>query len=89
MAAVDWISQHFRNWGAMSIARALVEKHGKIAAVLFPASVLGGFAYSASTGTSPVEDTKKRLQGEAALASLEPERQQLRTALRKGLGEEA
>ena len=47
----------------MSIARVLVEKHGKIAAVLLPASVLGGFAYSAATGTSLIEDGKKWMQG--------------------------
>ena len=51
----------------MSIARVLVENHGKIAAVLFPASVLGGFAYSAATGQSLIEESKKLLQGEAAL----------------------
>lgn len=50
----------------MSIARALVEKHGKIAAVLLPASILGGFAYSAATGTSPLEDSKKWMQGKDA-----------------------
>ena len=69
VAAVDFESRDFRDSGAMSIARALVEKHGKIAAVLFPASVLGGFAYSASTGRSPIEDTKERMQGKAALAA--------------------
>ena len=56
----------------MSIARALVEKHGKIAAVLFPASVLGGFAYSAATGRSPVEETKKWMQGEALVHAVLP-----------------
>lgn len=50
----------------MSLARVLVEKHGKIAAVLFPASVLGGFAYSAVTGASPLGDAEKIWQGEAA-----------------------
>ena len=71
----------------MSIARALVEKHGKIAAVLLPASVLGGFAYSAATGTSPIEDSKKWMQGEATIMRSRPEREELCTASRKGFGE--
>jgi hypothetical protein len=40
----------------MSIARALVEKHGKIAAVVFPLSVMGGFAYTMATGSVPVRE---------------------------------
>ena len=56
----------------MSIARVLVEKHGRIAAVLFPASVLGGFAYSAATGQSPIEDSKKLIQGGAVLCPALP-----------------
>ena len=71
----------------MSIARALVEKHGKIAAVLLPASVLGGFAYSAATGTSPIEESKKWMQGEAAMHEFRPEREELCAASRKGFGE--
>jgi hypothetical protein len=47
----------------MSLARALVEKHGKLAAVLFPVSVLGGFAYTMTTGTNPLSDGKDWAQG--------------------------
>ena len=87
MAAFDSGSQHCCNSGAMSIARALVEKHGKIAAVLFPASVLGGFAYSASTGTSPIEDTKERMQGKTALAAPRAEKRATSYCLMKGFWE--
>ena len=38
----------------MTIARALVENHGKIAAIVFPLSIAGGFAYTMATGNSPV-----------------------------------
>ena len=86
MAAVDFGSQNFRDSGAMSIARALVEKHGKIAAVLFPASVLGGFAYSASTGRSPIEDTKERMQGKPALAAPSLDKTAASYCLVKGFG---
>ena len=68
----------------MSIARTLVEKHGKIAAVLFPASVLGGFAYSAATGTSPIEDSKKLMQGEAAMHAFVPPKRGALYRLEKG-----
>ncbi|BDA49447.1 hypothetical protein COCOBI_14-0640 [Coccomyxa sp. Obi] len=47
----------------MSLGRLLVEKHSKIAAVIFPVSVLGGFAYTMKTGTSPLADGKDWLQG--------------------------
>ena len=39
---------------AMSFSRALVENHGKIAAVVFPLSIMGGFAYTMATGSSPM-----------------------------------
>ena len=86
MAAVDFGSQDFRDSSAMSIARALVEKHGKIAAVLFPASVLGGFAYSASTGRSPIDDTKERMQGKAAFAAPSLDKTAASYCLVKGFG---
>ena len=86
VAAVDFGSQDFRDSGAMSIARALVEKHGKIAAVLFPASVLGGFAYSASTGRSPIDDTKERMQGKAAFAAPSLDKTAASYCLVKGFG---
>ncbi len=74
----------------MSIARALVEKHGKIAAVLFPASLLGGFAYSAATGTSPIEEIKKWMQGEAVMrAGAPPESDKLCTASGEGFARAA
>ena len=47
----------------MSLGRLLVEKHSKIAAVVFPVSVLGGFAYTMKTGTSPLADSKDWVQG--------------------------
>ena len=72
----------------MSIARTLVEKHGKIAAVLFPASVLGGFAYSAATGTSPIEESKKWMQGKASMHTIQPQRQRL-ARLEEGFDEAA
>jgi hypothetical protein len=49
--------------GNMSLSRFLVERHGRIAAVLFPVSVLAGFAYTMGTGNSPLADGKDWVQG--------------------------
>jgi hypothetical protein len=47
----------------MSLGRFLVEKHTRIAAVVFPVSVLGGLAYTMKTGASPLADGKDWVQG--------------------------
>ena len=47
----------------MSFAKLLVENHGKVAAVVFPVSVLAGFAYTMKTGGSPLADGKDWVQG--------------------------
>lgn len=47
----------------MSVARVLVEKHGKLAAVVFPLSVLGGFAYTMRTGEHPLAASHGKADG--------------------------
>ena len=47
----------------MSLGRFLVEKHTKIAAVVFPVSLLGGLAYTLKTGESPLADARDWVQG--------------------------
>ena len=43
-----------------------MEKHGKLAAVVFPLSVLGGFAYTMRTGEHPLAASHGKADGEAA-----------------------
>ena len=57
---------------AMSIARALVEHHGRIAAVVFPLSIIGGFGYTMATGSSPVPARNEQsAEGETCCVSLD------------------
>lgn len=59
----SFVAQHLPPRRIMSLGRLLVEKHSKIAAVVFPVSLLGGYAYTMKTGTSPLADGKDWLQG--------------------------
>ena len=48
---------------AMGVGKFLVEKHSKIVAVVFPASVAFGCGYTLKNGTNPFTDLKSWATG--------------------------
>ncbi len=48
---------------AMSVGKFLVEKHSKIVAVVFPASIAFGCLYTVHQGTNPVADLRSWATG--------------------------
>ena len=56
----------------MGLGRLIVQKHSKIVAVVFPASVAFGCFYTLEKGTNPFSDLKSWATGAQSLCLLKP-----------------